>query len=126
MRKSKFLYGLAILAIAAVAAGNVNFNSQTNLMSDLTLANIEALANDGEANDGYHGTNASCTETVVVETYITNQSGYSWNASINAWFFQGSIAKTPPTSSEKRTSTTTSSWNGCKPQGQTNCFAPSC
>jgi hypothetical protein len=50
----KFLSGFAVLAIAAVAAWNVNFNSQTNGMSDLALANIEALA--GENGDGY-----SCT-----------------------------------------------------------------
>ena len=81
MSNGLFLYGLAVLAIAAAAAGNVNFNSQTNLMSDLALANVEALA-DGEANDGYKGTTASCSKTVVVETYITNQSGYSWNFSI--------------------------------------------
>ena len=45
MSNGIFLYGLAVLAIAAVAAGNVNFNSQASLMSDVALANIEALAN---------------------------------------------------------------------------------
>jgi hypothetical protein len=43
----KILYGIAVLAIAAVAAWNVNLNSQSSDLSDISLANVEALA-DGE------------------------------------------------------------------------------
>jgi hypothetical protein len=43
----KILGGIAILAIAAVAAFNVGFNSQSDGLSDVSLANVEALA-DGE------------------------------------------------------------------------------
>ena len=52
--KNKILYGLAVLAIAAAAAWNMNFSdSQTKGMSDLALANIEALADDeGSNNNG--------------------------------------------------------------------------
>ena len=68
MRKSKFLYGLAILAIAAVAAGNVNINSQTNVMSDLALANVEALASDVEGGSGgslvYNIEEGNCSVTL--------------------------------------------------------------
>jgi hypothetical protein len=45
--KKKILGGIAILAIAAVAAFNVGFNSQSDDLSDVLLANVEALA-DGE------------------------------------------------------------------------------
>ena len=45
MNKKSILGSLAILVVAAVAARNVNFNSQTDLMSDVALANVEALAN---------------------------------------------------------------------------------
>jgi hypothetical protein len=43
----KILYGIAVLAIAAVAAWNVNLNSQGNDLSDISLANVEALAGEG-------------------------------------------------------------------------------
>jgi len=43
--KKKILGGLAVLAIAAIAAWNVNFSSKTEgMMSDVMLANIQALA----------------------------------------------------------------------------------
>ena len=42
--KKFFLSSMAILAIAAMAAFNVNVNSQENGLSDVSLANVEALA----------------------------------------------------------------------------------
>jgi len=42
--KKKIFGGLAILAIAAVAVFNVNFNSKSSKLSDVSLANVEALA----------------------------------------------------------------------------------
>ena len=48
--KKKIILGFAVLAIAAVAAFNVNLNTnQKSDMSLLALANVEALA-DGEIN----------------------------------------------------------------------------
>jgi hypothetical protein len=44
--KKKILGGIAVLAVAAVAAVNVNFNSQKSGLSDVLLSNVEALAND--------------------------------------------------------------------------------
>ena len=46
--KRKFLFSLAVAAIAVGAAWHVNFSSQTNGVSDIFLANVEALA-DPEA-----------------------------------------------------------------------------
>jgi hypothetical protein len=42
--KKKIFGGIAVLAIAAVAAINVNFNSQNNDLANISLANVEALA----------------------------------------------------------------------------------
>jgi hypothetical protein len=39
----KVLYGIAALAIAALSVLNVNFNSQQSSLSDVSLANVEAL-----------------------------------------------------------------------------------
>ena len=42
--KKKIFGGIVILAIAAVAAFNVNFDTKSNKLSDISLANVEALA----------------------------------------------------------------------------------
>jgi hypothetical protein len=42
--KKKVFGGIAVLVIAAIAAFNVNFNSQSNELSAISLANVEALA----------------------------------------------------------------------------------
>jgi hypothetical protein len=51
--KKKIFGGIALLAIAAVVAWNVDLNSQSNDLSDISLANIEALA--GEHDDACKG-----------------------------------------------------------------------
>jgi hypothetical protein len=45
----KYIFGgIAAILIAAFAAVNVNLNSQSdNLLSDISLANVEALAQEG-------------------------------------------------------------------------------
>jgi heme A synthase len=43
--KKKIFYGIAVLAIAALAAFNLNLNnSTTGKLSDVSLANVELLA----------------------------------------------------------------------------------
>ena len=42
--KKKLLYGLAVVVIAAVAAFNMNVSSNEYGLSDVSLANVEALA----------------------------------------------------------------------------------
>jgi len=44
--KKKIFGGIAVLAIAAAAAFNVNFSAQSNGLSDVSLANVEALAQE--------------------------------------------------------------------------------
>jgi hypothetical protein len=39
--------GIAVLTIVAITAWNVNLNSQKNKLSDISLANMEALASEG-------------------------------------------------------------------------------
>jgi hypothetical protein len=50
--KKKILGGIAVLAIVAVAVVDVNLGAKSNDLSDLSLANVEALANR-EANTGW-------------------------------------------------------------------------
>jgi hypothetical protein len=42
----KILSGIAIFAITTMAAWNASLNSQSNKLSDIALANVEALANE--------------------------------------------------------------------------------
>ena len=50
--KTKILSGVVAVAIAAIAAVNVNFNGEAeNALSGLSLANVEALAS-GEEDGG--------------------------------------------------------------------------
>ncbi|WP_313381518.1 NVEALA domain-containing protein [Proteiniphilum saccharofermentans] len=44
--KKKILCGITVLAIAALAAFNLNLSSDENVVSSLTLANVEALAQE--------------------------------------------------------------------------------
>lgn len=47
--KKKILGGIAVLAIAVVAAFNVNISVQENGLSDISLDNVEALAGEGSS-----------------------------------------------------------------------------
>ncbi len=125
--KKIILSGFFVLAIAALAAFNVNVSISDGQLSSLGLANVEALAESGEGpGQPYWGTSATCSGTTTIETYTTSETGWSWSASTNAWFFKGEISKKSPSSSTKETTTVTSSWTGCKSQGATQCTAPSC
>ena len=54
--KKKYLVGIAILAIAAIAAFNVNLSPNERSLSMIVLANIEALA----ANESGGGKRITC------------------------------------------------------------------
>ena len=51
MTKSKILVGIAVVAVAAAMALNVNFRSGNSDLSDILLANVEALAKNEEGNN---------------------------------------------------------------------------
>ena len=55
--KKKLFYGIAVLAIAVVAAWNVNVSSKGSGFSDISFANVEALA-VGETSEEF--TEATC------------------------------------------------------------------
>jgi hypothetical protein len=49
--KKKIWGGIALLAIAAVAVMNVNLGSKTSDLSEVSLANVEALADNESTSD---------------------------------------------------------------------------
>ncbi|GHT49418.1 hypothetical protein FACS189474_3270 [Bacteroidia bacterium] len=44
---------IAVVTIAIIATFNVSFNSQSNNLSDISLANVEALANTEFTSNGW-------------------------------------------------------------------------
>ena len=72
--KKKIFGGIAVLAIAVVAAWNVNVNSRTNGMSDVQLANVEALA--GESGSGGNSCYDTVTNAVSVQTLYCGTCSY--------------------------------------------------
>jgi len=52
--KKKIFGGIVILAIAIAAAWNVNISSKTNRMSNVKLANVEALAEESSTTPSYN------------------------------------------------------------------------
>jgi hypothetical protein len=59
----RILGGIALLAIAAVAAWNVNLSTKSNNLSSISLANVEALADDEDGGDsGWKKVSTTITE----------------------------------------------------------------
>lgn len=70
--KKTIFIGISVLAVAVVVAVNVNFSSKSNSLSNLTLANVEALA-DGE------GTNVlTCYSTYRITLKNENRPEPVW------------------------------------------------
>ena len=69
MNKKKFLIVGAILALGGAAAFNMNINSQKSGLSDIALANVEALA---KREDYY--TDGKCYS--AIETHATDKVYY--------------------------------------------------
>lgn len=68
MMKKITMVTVALLII--VVSYNVSFLCGTGLMSDLTLANVEALANDGESTNGYFKTSSSVESKEENDCYV--------------------------------------------------------
>ena len=83
MRK-KIIGGFAVLAIAAVAAWNMNINNNNSLyLSDISLENMEALANENEHVVGLPGTNWKIF-TITCTYSTTNSNTNSTSVGISA------------------------------------------
>ncbi|GAB6008837.1 NVEALA domain-containing protein [Dysgonomonas reticulitermitis] len=80
--KKKIIGGIAILAIAAVAAFNVNLNlAQESNMSPLALANIEALA---QSEGGVEKCNILIYNRNNKEQYVTTTVQYNAELGLHA------------------------------------------
>ena len=107
----KIIFGcIAVIAIAVVAAFNVNLNTKSDI-SLLTLANVEALA---EENNGKNkGEPNERTETRTVTVKKTNEPGWSWDFKANIWLFNGSVSNGSPSTSWEESQTITDKYTSC-------------
>jgi hypothetical protein len=80
--KKKILGGIAVMAIAAVTAFNVNFTTQDNNLSDISLANVEALAQNESGTGG-----KTCYKTVTTKdsSKIFYCGTCSWVDGTDSW-----------------------------------------
>ena len=76
----------AVLAIAAMAAWNVNYGSQTKGMSDVMLANVEALAGceSTPKDDIGRSVDLNCTNSSG-ETYMLTACDFDSNYDDICW-----------------------------------------
>jgi len=72
--KKKFLYGLAVLAIAGVAAFNMSVNSNKYGLSDISLANVAALAQSENTAECF----LYCTVSLYYDCIVENNYSGSW------------------------------------------------
>ena len=77
MYKKKLIGFLAILTIAAIAAFNVNVNSKETGLSDISLANAEALAGEHPLGDCVYAPWDRC-ELLDPTDPNKDQSIYHW------------------------------------------------
>ncbi|MDR0680723.1 MAG: hypothetical protein LBG15_02555 [Dysgonamonadaceae bacterium] len=73
----KIWSGIALLAIVAVAAWNVNLNSQSNDLSEISLANIEALAQESGGYSCSASANCYFGSQVEGSAFCTGTSTYT-------------------------------------------------
>ena len=66
--KKRILGGIAIAAIALTMALNLNFNANNNSLSDISLANVEALA--WPEIDGWDGISCNYGEPYFMGTIL--------------------------------------------------------
>jgi hypothetical protein len=107
MKLKKNFYFFVVLIIAVVTAVNVNINSKEDGLSDVFLANVEALA-DNESNPWYLWAFQGTTKDEK-EIYATCSWSWEFNFVVYKWFESGSGTK-----------------KMCEDGGSNNCSTGSC
>ena len=102
----KILYGAAVFVMAAMVF-NVSLSKPSNLLSEISLANVEALA-DGESNPWYYWPFQGTTKD---ERSVSVDCEWNWeiNLGIFKWGESGTGKKTV-----------------CENGGSENCWTGSC
>lgn len=98
----KKLFGTMAVAAALFTGYNAYNANINNELTDIALANVEALAED-ESDDDKTTTWQKGEKTITTEVYKTEESGWSWDVSLKVWLLNGSVTKTSPKNYTKTT-----------------------
>lgn len=109
---TKKIFGtMAVLAV--LSFGYYAYNAhQTSNLSNMTLANIEALSNNENPPEQ---TWQIASKTITIEYQVSNEEGWEWSFSLNAWLFKGEATKNSPKDAMTVRETTT--FNCCREKG---------
>ena len=77
--KRKILSGIVILAIAIVAALNVSLSTKSNDLSNISLANVEALADGEKISYAYDAAGNRISRTIVSLPAVLKSAGMEEN-----------------------------------------------
>ena len=90
----KFFF-ISIVAVVALIMGyNVYISHGINCLSDIVLANVEALANSESGSD--KTTWQEGDKTIV----STSSPGWTFDLKLNVWLFEGKVSNSTPPSIE--------------------------
>ena len=89
--------------------------------NNLLAMNLEALA-EGEDTESEEDSKTYQISEMTRTQQTTDEPGWSWDASLNVWWFNGKISKTSP----KKVSTVTITYDCCIKQGLTKCHYIMC
>lgn len=76
--KNKYFYSTVILAIAIIATVNIKNNINIKTLSDISMANIEALANDQETSSVKCSITLNCYDNygnLITSTTCSSDTG---------------------------------------------------
>jgi len=89
-------FGICVISIVIIAISFIIYNSQSNKMDEIvnvTLANIEAFADNGEYSTGPSGTNWK-TYTITCTYTKNNGSGVLHLGVLGSWGYESNTSTT--------------------------------
>ena len=118
MRKV-ILFALVGIALSVASYGVYETQSRKQTMSDILLANIEALGDYNPETGTESGTTWQIgNKTLTKEVYHSNDPNWKWSVDLNIWLFKGQISHSSPSDSTKQIETVT--FKCCRLKGDLN------
>lgn len=110
-------FALVGIVFSVASYGVYQTQSSKDTMSDILLANVEAISNPE------NGTEPGTTwqignKTLTKEVYHSNDPNWKWSVDLNIWLFKGQISHSSPSDSTKHIETVT--FKCCRLKGDLN------
>ncbi|WP_291527975.1 NVEALA domain-containing protein [Bacteroides sp. UBA939] len=92
----KFIFTSFIALLAVIMGYNVYINQRLAPLSNVVLANVEALAQQTENGNGSDQTWQVGEKTIVT----TTSPGWTYDAKVGVWLFEGKVTANRPPSTQ--------------------------